>query len=87
MIMATSATHPSDDLRKTLNRLKLRLAGQALVSGLSVHQAKGREYDRVGVKLKPADVTRLAQGLDIDNPDHRVLYVAATRARKSTVVI
>ena len=74
-------------LDATLAFLKVRLDGQRLISGLSVHQAKGREYDRVGLKLKPADVRRLAAGLDADEPDDRVLYVAATRARLSTVLL
>lgn len=74
-------------LDETLGSLRLRLVGHRLVSGLSVHQAKGREYDRVGLKLKPADVTRLAGGLDPDNADHRVLYVAVTRARQETVLV
>ena len=71
----------------TLALLKVRLRGQPLVPGLSVHQAKGREFNRVGLKLKPADVKRLANGLDSDKPDDRVLYVAATRAKRATVLV
>ncbi len=76
-----------EKLNETLALLKVRLGGQPLVSGLSVHQAKGREYDRVGLKLKPADVKRLASGLDADKPDDRVLYVASTRAKRGTVLV
>jgi DNA helicase-2/ATP-dependent DNA helicase PcrA len=54
---------------------------------LSVHQAKGREYDRVGRKLKDPEVCRLAAGLDSDQHNDRVLYVAATRARRGTVLV
>lgn len=74
-------------LDAALLRLRDRLDGHPLVPGLSVHQAKGREYDRVGLRLKAPEVRRLTAGLDPDQHHHRVLYVAATRARHCTVLV
>jgi len=51
-------------LDAALLRLRDRLDGHPLVPGLSVHQAKGREYDRVGLRLKAPEVSRLTAGLD-----------------------
>lgn len=64
-----------------LQRLAVRLAQSAIVPGLTVFQAKGREWDRVGVVLSQAQVATLASGLQELDEDHCVLYVAITRAR------
>ncbi|MEU4157874.1 3'-5' exonuclease [Actinoplanes sp. NPDC026670] len=55
------------------------------VPGLTVHQAKGCEWDAVGVCLTATQRAALASGLDPANSNHRIIYVALTRA-KSTVV-
>lgn len=75
------------NLDTMLARLHARLDGRPLLRGLSVHQAKGREFNRVGLRLRPAEIRRLSQGLDPDSHDDRVLYVAATRARHGTVLV
>ncbi|MFI7519558.1 hypothetical protein [Micromonospora globbae] len=48
-------------------------------------QAKGREWEAVGVCLTGTEKAALASGLDPLNSNHRILYVALTRAR-STIV-
>lgn len=51
-----------------------------LVKGLTAHQAKGRQWKTVGLCVLDTDVAAIESGLDINNPDHRALYVALTRA-------
>lgn len=55
------------------------------VRGVSVHQAKGQEWPRVGVRLTQPDLAALAEGLDIGNDRHRTLYVALTRGSERTL--
>lgn len=55
--------------------------------GLTAHQAKGREWDFVGIRLTPSEREALASGLNVHEDTHRKLYVACTRARRSTVEI
>jgi DNA helicase-2/ATP-dependent DNA helicase PcrA len=52
-----------------------------LVPGMTIHQAKGREWDRVGVRLTDTQIARLRTGLDRNDEEDRKLYVALTRAR------
>jgi len=68
-----------------LDALRSRLSyfGQ-LIPGMTVHQAKGREWNRVGVRLSEEERATLAGGLRVENERHRQLYVACTRARFST---
>jgi DNA helicase-2/ATP-dependent DNA helicase PcrA len=61
--------------------------GRRPVLGLTTHQAKGREWDVVGVKLTPSDSQTLARGLDVNEDISRKLYVACTRARILTVSV
>lgn len=56
-------------------------SARSLVPGMTIHQAKGREWDNVGVRLSATEVGHLATGLDSDVETHRLLYVALTRAR------
>jgi DNA helicase-2/ATP-dependent DNA helicase PcrA len=56
-------------------------SGQQLVPGMTIHQAKGREWDHVGVRLRDTEIARLANGLDRDVESDRALYVALTRAK------
>ena len=67
-------------------RSRLAYSGQ-FVAGMTVHQAKGREWDHVGVRLSEDERATLAAGLSVDNERHRQLYVACTRARFSTTSV
>jgi DNA helicase-2/ATP-dependent DNA helicase PcrA len=51
---------------------------------MTVHQAKGREWDRVGIRITDRERAILAAGLDSSAEAHRPLYVACTRARYQT---
>lgn len=70
-----------------LENLRTRLHAWAvtLVPGLTAHQAKGREWDVVGVYLTGAERESLRRGLSSDSEDHRKLYVALTRAKRMTM--
>ena len=65
-----------------LQCLSLRLEGGDLVPGMTVNQAKGREWDHVGVWF-----SKLPKVLDINKEHHRKIYVAVTRARLSTCLL
>jgi DNA helicase-2/ATP-dependent DNA helicase PcrA len=67
--------------------LRRRLQRDDLIPGLTVHQAKGREWPRVGVALSEKDEQTLAGGLQKLEPEHCVLYVALTRAKESCVAL
>lgn len=64
-----------------LQALGSRVRSTGLIPGLTVHQAKGREWNRVGLALTQAEIATLAAGLQPTSDDHCILYVAATRAR------
>ena len=66
-----------------LEALQRRLGRRDLIPGLTVHQAKGCEWQRVGVALRSADLRRLSEGLHELEPEDCVLYVALTRARRA----
>ncbi len=71
-----------------LDMLRSRLAyTRRLIPGMTVHQAKGREWERVGARLTDAERRHLLGGLSHDNEVHRQLYVACTRARLRTVSV
>lgn len=70
-----------------LSALRRRLRKSQLVPGLTVHQAKGREWDSVGVILTDAESSRLGAGLSQGNDADRRLYVAFTRARKAVAQV
>jgi DNA helicase-2/ATP-dependent DNA helicase PcrA len=55
----------------------------SFVEGISVHQAKGGEWESVGICMDSDQAASLARGLDPRKHDHRVLYVALTRASDS----
>ena len=72
-----------DEKLGRLRRLKARVGGRRrLIPGLTVFQAKGREWDRVGVFLTDKSISMLKTGLDSDKQPCREVYVAITRARK-----
>ena len=66
-----------------LDRLRLRLTSAPVVPGLTVFQAKGREWDRVGVVLSREQLDSLASGLRELDEEHCIIYVALTRARRA----
>jgi DNA helicase-2/ATP-dependent DNA helicase PcrA len=70
-----------------LAAMRNRLAHPKLVPGMTVHQAKGREWAHVGVRLTDAELAQLAAGLSEEIDDDRRLYVALTRARRSVTLI
>ncbi|MCI3928904.1 UvrD-helicase domain-containing protein [Streptomyces sp. AN091965] len=70
-----------------LNLLQRRLTEDALIPGLTYHQAKGREWNTVGIKLSPAEASALANGLKSDDENHRGLYVGLTRARLDALAL
>lgn len=80
---------PSNRARRIANLAALgrRLTGGYVVPGMTIHQAKGREWERVGVVLREGEVGRLAAGLEQESENHRKLYVALTRAKDRTVRI
>ncbi len=57
---------------------RLRYGGQ-LVPGLTTHQAKGREWDRVGLRLSDGEQAALNGGLSESSDTHRKLYVGHPR--------
>lgn len=78
------ATGGDSELRQLglMAALSTRLrSGERLVPGMTIHQAKGCEWDDVGIRLAPSEIERLAVGLDRDSEGDRGLYVALTRAR------
>lgn len=68
-------------------RIRLQLPTSQLVLGLTCHQAKGREWDNVGVRLEDIDLEAIRNGLDHALEDHRKIYVALTRARFLSVAV
>lgn len=71
-----------DRLTKNLKLLSLRFQGGNLIPAMTVNQAKGREWDRVGVWF-----SKLPEVLDIKTEHHRKIYVAVTRSRLSTCLL
>lgn len=78
--------HHSHTSRLALLAARLQSPGR-LVPAMTVHQAKGREWDRVGVRLSDEERAALARGLSKEIEDDRRLYVACTRARYETVEV
>jgi len=71
---------------KRLDLIRSRvLGGKHLTLAMTVHQAKGREWDVVGLALNQEERMSLSAGLQRENESHRQLYVACTRARYRTV--
>ncbi len=67
-----------------LNALASRIrADVPLVPGMTIHQAKGQEWNKVGIRLSDANLGRLGAGLNAKEERDRALYVALTRARRS----
>lgn len=68
--------------QKQLTRLATRLRQKKLIPGLTVFQAKGREWERVGVVLSSTQRAALATGLRALEEEHCIIYVAVTRAKR-----
>ena len=66
-----------------LGALGRRLGRAHLIPGMTIHQAKGREWANVGVYLQPDEEHHLAAGLSRERPSDRALYVGLTRAKRS----
>ena len=71
---------------RRLGALGVRLLQENLIPGLTVFQAKGREWDRVGVVLSNEQNRMLKSGLQPFkdgwfNEEQCIIYVALTRAR------
>ena len=71
------------DRIELLGALGRRLGKTHVIPGMTIHQAKGREWASVGVHLVPDEVHHLAAGLSQERHSDRALYVALTRAKRS----
>ena len=71
------------DRIELLAALGRRLGRTHLIPGMTIHQAKGREWANVGVRLLPDEEHHVAAGLSQERPLDRALYVALTRAKRS----
>jgi DNA helicase-2/ATP-dependent DNA helicase PcrA len=76
--------HRNHTARLALIAARLEQHGK-LIPGLTTHQAKGGEWDTVGVVLSAFEQARLQGGLTHTEDTDRKLYVACTRARLRTV--
>lgn len=70
------------DARLQLAQLAIRLRQNSLIPGLTVFQAKGREWERVGVTLYRTQIDALKSGLRELEEEHCIIYVALTRAKR-----
>ncbi|MGW5456236.1 UvrD-helicase domain-containing protein [Nocardia sp. NPDC003979] len=71
-----------------LKRIQQRLAYPGRpVPALTTHQAKGNEWNAVGVRLSDDWRKAVARGLDPERESDRKLYVACTRAHLLTVEV
>jgi DNA helicase II / ATP-dependent DNA helicase PcrA len=71
------------DRVQLLSALGRRLGKTHLIPGMTIHQAKGREWASVGVHLVPDEAHHLATGLSQERHSDRALCVALTRAKRS----
>lgn len=69
-------------VRLQLTQLAARLRQTNLIPGLTVFQAKGREWERVGVTLYRPQIDALKSGLHELEEEHCIIYVAITRAKR-----
>jgi DNA helicase-2/ATP-dependent DNA helicase PcrA len=69
--------------RDRLLALARRMDQERVIPGMTVHQAKGREWPVVGVRVSEKEIESLAHGLVQSQFGDRVLYVAITRAKRS----
>lgn len=77
----------SDD-RQRIELLRRRVThAEALAPGLTIHQAKGREWDSVAIRLDNSEKRALGTGLRHGREADRKVYVACTRARRRTFAV
>lgn len=91
-VLATEAqrdikTNPHPNYWSRLAQMADRARRSRLVPGMTVHQAKGRQWSTVGVRLTAEDVALLAAGLTAVTEVERQLYVALTRGRQRTIAV
>lgn len=80
------APHVAHTSRLAALRSRITHAGRP-VPGLTTHQAKGGEWDIVGVALRAGERAVLGEGLTVTEDLHRKIYVATTRARFRTLEV
>lgn len=83
-LRALPSTHEARQQDRLL-ALARRMDQPHVIPGMTVHQAKGREWSIVGIRLTETEVSRLAEGLKQDRFDDRLLYVAITRATRKVM--
>ena len=91
-VLATEAqrdikTNSHPNYWRRLVQIADRARQTRLVPGMTVHQAKGREWSTVGMRMTEEDVALLGAGLTAETEIGRQLYVALTRARRRAVAI
>jgi DNA helicase-2/ATP-dependent DNA helicase PcrA len=81
--------HPvTHDDRERIELLRSRVIdAESLVPGMTIHQAKGREWNHVAVRLSESEQEALGRGLSHEREPDRMTYVACTRARKQTFLV
>lgn len=79
--------HRTHTARLTRIRSHLLSSPGQFIPGLTVHQAKGREWEVVGVRLTRDEQQYLQNGLDERVEQERQVYVALTRAKDLTVAV
>lgn len=80
------AAHSAHTRRLAQIQERLAYPGRP-VPGLTTHQAKGGEWEVVGVRVTETERAALAAGLSVHEDTHRKLYVACTRAHRRTVEV
>jgi DNA helicase-2/ATP-dependent DNA helicase PcrA len=78
--------HKAYTSRLALLQERISFTGRP-VPGLTTHQAKGGEWDVVGVRLRDNERAALGAGLSVTEDMHRKIYVACTRARYRTIEV
>jgi DNA helicase-2/ATP-dependent DNA helicase PcrA len=84
LVMGRPLGQPVHDDLLRLRDLRARLLASTVVPGLTTHQAKGREWATVGVRLDAKETRDLQTGLVPTLEPNRKTYVACTRARRHT---
>ena len=78
--------HHAHTNRLAVLQQRMSFAGRP-VPGLTTHQAKGGEWDVVGVRLRDNERAALSMGLSSTEDMHRKIYVACTRARYRAIEV
>ncbi|WP_449061824.1 hypothetical protein [Planomonospora algeriensis] len=78
-----------ENFRKNLRALGRRVGSDpaGFIPGLTVHQAKGREWDAIGFLPQETDLAALRSGLSHHRISDRLIYAALTRGRLSTTLL